>query len=372
MNHKERILIVDDEQDVVDLLRYNLDKAGYRTFIATNGVEAVESARRYAPDLALLDVMLPELDGWEVCGILRASAQGKALPIIMLSALTGEESRVKGLTRGADDYVPKPFSIRELLLRIRKHLDRARTVRALREKEREQETSLNYLVHELKNSVSVIGNFSTLALRKADGARYLQTIKSASMHAENLLNDASLLSRLEHAGGGLSLSEVDAAAVARDVAEEFRAQATAQEIELTVEPGPGAPVKGHRTALRQVLVNLVSNAIKYNRRGGRVRIAFEETDSALDVSVRDEGYGLPADELPKIFGKFYRCAGSERIKGAGLGLYIVRLLTEAMEGNITVASTAGVGSVFTLSLRKFTSGVRDPAHPGQGRIAPAA
>jgi two-component system, sensor histidine kinase and response regulator len=373
MTHKDRVLIVDDEQDVVDLLRYNLEKAGYRTFIAKNGVEAIEAARRFEPELVLLDIMLPELDGWEVCRTLRSTSAGRVLPVIMISALTDEESRVKGLVHGADDYLSKPFAIKELLLKIHKHLDRARTVKSLREKEQEQTTSLNYLIHELKNSVSVIGNFSTLAMMNKDAAaRYLKTIQSTSLHAENLLNDASLLARLEQEGGTLSAAEVDPGVIAKDVAELFRVQAAVREIEIVLGDAPATMANGHRTALRQVLVNLVSNAIKYNRPGGKVRIAFDETDTCIDISVHDEGYGMPAEELPRIFGKFYRCAGSERLKGAGLGLYIVRLLTEAMGGSVTVASTGGAGSVFTVSLPKAATGNREAAIPVEGRVVPAA
>jgi len=372
MMQKERILIVDDEQDVADLLQYNIDKAGYKTIVARNGLEALETARLRSPELVLLDIMLPELDGWEVCRALRNSVQGKALPVIMLSALTDEETRVKGLAEGANDYITKPFSLKELLLKIRKCLDQERTIKSLRARERDHDTSLNYLVHELKNSVSVIGNFSALALRKEDDAkRYLNTIKSASLHAENLLNDASLLARIEQEGGSLSLSNVDLAAIAADTVDLFHAHASNREIELVFENRAVARISAHRTAVRQVLVNLLSNAIKYNRHGGRVWIAFDETDSRLDISVRDEGYGVSAAELPRIFEKFYRGAGSERLKGAGLGLYIVKLLTEAMGGKITATSTAGVGSVFTLSFRKFAPEAGENAVSEKDQNAPA-
>ena len=111
-------------------------------------------------------------------------------------------------------------------------------------------------------------------------------------------------------------------------------------------------VKGDRTAVRQVLVNLVSNAVKYNRRGGKVRISFDDTGSCLQISIQDEGCGVSSDELPHIFDKFYRAAGSERKKGAGLGLYIVKLMAHAMGGKITVSSNIGEGSVFTVTFKR--------------------
>lgn len=130
---QEKILIVEDETDVAEMIRYNLEKESYRTIVATSGAEALEAARVQAPDLVLLDIMLPDLSGWEVCRILRDSAECHSIPIVMLTALSSEEARLKGLTLGADDFVTKPFSIKELLLRIRHMIDRQQTLRSLLE-----------------------------------------------------------------------------------------------------------------------------------------------------------------------------------------------------------------------------------------------
>jgi two-component system sensor histidine kinase/response regulator len=350
---KERILIVDDEQDVVDLLRYNLEKAHYETVVAFNGQQAIEAVRLDAPDVVLLDIMLPDISGWEICKTLRDSSLGKFLPIIMLTALSDEEARIKGLTLGANDYLAKPFSLRELQLKIRKCLDQRQTIKSFIAKEQDHDTSLRYLVHELKNSLSVIGNFSALALRKGkDTKKYLKTITSASAHAENLLNDTSLLARLEQEGSAFPITPVDISAVCEEVADMFRDEAKKNEIEIEIINKARFMVRGDRTAVRQVLVNLVSNAVKYNRRGGKVRLSFNDTGSCLQISVQDEGCGVSSEELPRIFDKFYRAGGSERKKGAGLGLYIVKLMAHAMGGKITVSSTVGAGSTFTVTFKR--------------------
>jgi len=119
---KGKILVVDDEPGVVELIQYNLNLAGYESEAAANGNEAVEKARTLSPDLILLDVMLPELDGFEVCKILRANPSTAGIPIIMLTAKASEVDRIVGLELGADDYVTKPFSPRELMLRVKKRL----------------------------------------------------------------------------------------------------------------------------------------------------------------------------------------------------------------------------------------------------------
>jgi two-component system phosphate regulon response regulator PhoB len=127
---KGKILVVDDEPGVVELVQYNLNQAGYDVETAVNGTEAVEKARSLTPDLILLDVMLPEMDGFEVCKVLRANGNTATIPIIMLTAKASEIDRIVGLELGADDYVTKPFSPRELLLRVKKRLLQIRTPEA--------------------------------------------------------------------------------------------------------------------------------------------------------------------------------------------------------------------------------------------------
>ena len=130
MPHK--ILVVEDEQPIVDLLTYNLEREGYRVSVALDGLQALEQARQFQPDLVLLDLMLPELDGFEVCKALRKESD---VPVIMLTARGAEIDRVVGLELGADDYVVKPFSVRELLARVKNVLRRAQTTAAATETE---------------------------------------------------------------------------------------------------------------------------------------------------------------------------------------------------------------------------------------------
>ena len=119
----ELILIVDDEEDVAQVMRYNLQRAGYRTVVAEDGEQALRTVRFCPPDLVLLDLMLPEMDGWEVCRVLRGSEQARDTPIVMVTAAATEEARVLSLRVGADDFVAKPFHFDALLMKVRKLLD---------------------------------------------------------------------------------------------------------------------------------------------------------------------------------------------------------------------------------------------------------
>jgi signal transduction histidine kinase len=361
----EQILIVDDEYDTIELLRYNFQKANYEPLIARNGEEAINAVQCCAPEVVLLDVMMPQLNGWEVCRILRESSKGKSIPIIMLSALSDEEARVKGLSLGADDYVSKPFSIKELMLKIQKLIDQQRAMKQLRARDQEQETSLRYLVHEMKNSLTVIGGFSSLALKKDDGHAHLKTIHTAAVHAQSLLNDTSLLARLEKATGSLPTESIDIVALAKEVVEMFRDMTKRKGLEIGEVKNDPLMVRANKTAARQVLVNLFSNAVKYNRERGRIWISFDKVDRRIEVTIKDEGCGIHRDEMSRIFNKFYRAAGSEQVKGAGLGLHIVKLLTESMGGTIIAASEQGAGSAFTVSLLEASA-----TTTGSSRVEP--
>jgi signal transduction histidine kinase len=352
---QETILIVEDETDVAEMIRYNLEKERYQTIVAYSGAEALEAAKVHAPDLVLLDIMLPDLSGWDVCRALKDSPSKSSTPILMLTALSSEEARIKGLTMGADDFVTKPFSIKELLLRIRKMIDRQNAMRGLLEKERQKDLSLRYLVHELKNSVTVMGGFSALALRKKDSENYLGRINAIAKHADSLLNDVSLLSRLERGEGVLPMGSVDLGALIDEAVDSFRDLAKERHIEIASIEETSSVVIGHTSAVRQVLINLISNAVKFSRDGARVWISLTEDMHWIHFSVKDDGRGIPPDEIPRIFDRFYRARGSEQIQGAGLGLYIAKLLVEAMAGKISVESTLGTGTSFTVSLQKQSS-----------------
>jgi signal transduction histidine kinase len=346
----EKILIVEDETDVAEMIRYNLEKESYQTVVTYSGAEALKAAEAHAPDLVLLDIMLPDLSGWEVCRILRDSTENHSIPIVMLTALSSEEARIKGLTLGADDFVTKPFSIKELLLRIRNMIDRQHALRRVLKKEKEKDLSLKYLVHELKNSVTVIGGFSALALRKKGPENYLERIAAVAKHADSLLTDASLLSRLETSQGSLPMDSMDIGALIEEVVDSYGDMAKQRQIEIALTNQTSPKVLGNATAIRQVLINLISNALKFSRAGGTVWISVTEDAQGAHLKVKDQGCGIAPEDLPRIFDRFYRAAGSEHIEGAGLGLYIAKLLVEAMAGKLSVESTLGAGSTFTASL----------------------
>ncbi|MDT8318608.1 MAG: response regulator [bacterium] len=345
-----QVLIVEDERDTVELLQYNLKREGYETMVAFNGREAIELLKDHRPDLVLLDIMLPEINGWEICNKLRS--KGETFPVIMMTALSAEDDRLKGLGLGADDYISKPFSVKGLSLKVKRHMEKERELRGLRERSAEADDAMSYLVHELRNSLMTVENYSGLAMKGGDKSRYLPHIISSAKDMANILTDVSLLTRLESGGGLACIGSVDISREAKNVTSMSEEWAREKGVELSILNDTACKIIGDRTAVRQVLLNLVSNAIKYNCNNGEVMISFEEKDDLVTVQVSDTGVGIPEEELLRVFDKGYRAGGSEKSKGSGFGLYLVDLLMKAMGGKISVNSIEGGGSTFTVSFKK--------------------
>lgn len=375
---KNQILIVDDEHDCAELLRYHLQRENYEAVIARNGKEAIDAVQSQAPDAILLDIMMPELNGWEVCRILRESTKGKSLPIIMLTALSEEEERVKGLSLGADDYLSKPYSVKELLLKLRKHIDRQETIKQLKVREQEQDTTLRYIVHELKGSLHVIGGFSSHALRKDDSNKYLKTINTAAFQAERVLNEAPIISLLATRGENLSIKQVDngpltseaddcfhdavikkvayqqvsAVSLISDIAEATRVLIGGKPVSVEVmTPFMDVMINTDNVKLRQILTNLVSNAVKFTEQG-TISITLSVVGSWMEIAVSDTGIGIKEEDLHKLFIAYGRIedAKTKRHEGMGLGLSISRNLAALLGGTISVTSIYGKGTTFVMSL----------------------
>jgi signal transduction histidine kinase len=377
---KNQSLIVDDEHDCAELLRYHLQRENYEAVIARNGKEAIDAVQSQAPDAILLDIMMPELNGWEVCRILRESTKGKSLPIIMLTVLSEDEERVKGLSLGADDYLSKPYSVysvKELLLKLRKHIDRQETIKQLKAREQQQDTTLRYIVHEIKGSLHVIGGFSSYALRKDDSNKYFKTINTAASQAERVLHEAPLLALLATRGENLSIrvdigpltseadacfhdavkkkvacQQVSAVSLISDIAETTRVLIGGKPVSVEVRtPFMDVMISTDNVKLRQILTNLVSNAVKFTEQG-KIAITLSVIGSWMEIAVSDTGIGIKEEELHKIFIAYGRIEDpkTKKYEGMGLGLTISRNLAALLGGAISVASTYGKGTTFVVSL----------------------
>jgi signal transduction histidine kinase len=359
-----RLLVVDDEPANLLLLGELLGAEGYRVLTAGGGHEALRIAREERPDAILLDVMMPELDGYAVCRELKSDPDLSSIPVIVITSLSDRADRIEALQAGADDFFSKPIDSHEVVLRVRNAVRSKRLFDELHESyrriqtlERLRDDLTHMIVHDMRSPLTGILGWLNLVLVKLgdDLPEYGRTrIRSALTGAGRLLemmNTMLDVSRLETDGLPLDLAVHDLCAVAAEAIE--GARALAGEVELELVP-PARPVLARcdPRVLRRVLTNLLDNALKFTPPDGRVsvRIRGGEGDAGIDVS--DAGPGIRSEDQDRIFEKFAQLRDGEKVErhSSGLGLTFCKLAVEAHGGTISVHSRPGRGTTFSLSL----------------------
>jgi signal transduction histidine kinase len=352
-----RVLLVDDSADMRSYLKRLLSQR-WQVETAANGAIALRSIQQNPPDLVLTDVMMPEMDGLQLLQTLRASPQTSSIPIILLSARAGEEATLTGLETGADDYLIKPFSARELMARVETHLQLA-WLRQERSANRFKTEFLMTVTHELQSPLSLIlGWARLLQARSFDAemtAQALATIEHSATVEAKLIKDLLDVSGLISGRVQLKSQLVDWVSLVQSVVNTFRTAAEAKQIQLveTVLNVPPQDVVTDGDRLKQLIANLLENAIKFTPEGGQVAVRFECVGAEVQITVADTGIGIRPDFLPYVFDRFTQAEVPSRHSpgGVGIGLAIARLLVELHHGTIEVFSEGeGQGTTFTVRL----------------------
>jgi signal transduction histidine kinase len=387
-----RIILADDNADMRAYVR-DLLAPIYAVEAVADGLEALEAARRDRPALILSDIMMPRLDGLGVLKALRADENLRAVPVILLSARAGEEARVSGLDAGADDYLVKPFSARELLARVSARLEltkirrereealrlahaelEARTVEledsnrklrereeALREADRRKTEFLALLGHELRNPLSPLTTASELLARTLDGATHsrvaLDMIKRQTAHLTRLVDDLLDVGRITQGRIQLQCKPVDLANVVAQAVETVEPQLRQKHHKFSLVAGFEALyVNGDFARLLQCVVNVLTNAVKYTDANGQIKVETRAADPSAVIEISDTGAGIAPELLPRIFDLFVQSDRTlDRAQGGlGIGLSVVKRLIE-MHGGIVTAHSAGLGrgSTFTIRLTRI-------------------
>ncbi|MBI2400373.1 MAG: response regulator [Deltaproteobacteria bacterium] len=336
---KEKVLIIEDELDLLDLLDFNLTRKGFITAGALDGSEGLSKAESFRPDLVILDLMLPGLDGWEVCR--RLKQKRKDIKVLMLTAKCMPEDKVKGLETGADDYMTKPFSVKELVIRVEKLLT-----------EKRQKNLHRSVIHELSNRITTLGAYSRLIEGAEDGntaRKYIQSVCRQVDSTEELIHEAGIfldadLMELKPEPCGLY-------EVLKIAADAYRELASRKGVTIRIEAEENIEVITDKYAFKQVIFNLAGNAVKYARTSGEVELRATKVDGKILVSIRDNGIGIPAVDLPHVFDQGFRASNvPSTVKGSGFGLYIVKVLCERLGAAMSVKSTVGEGTEFCITL----------------------
>ncbi|KAB8332441.1 PAS domain S-box protein [Scytonema tolypothrichoides VB-61278] len=362
-----RVLLVDDNADIRYYLTRILSEHVQVEAVA-DGAAALAAAQERVPDLVLSDVMMPQLDGFELLKALRADVRTREVPIILLSARAGEDSVIEGLQAGADDYLIKPFSATELVTRVLAHLQMAQLrLEALRQERtisRRKDEMLSTVSHELNTPLVAILGWTRLLRANPPShsmlMKSLETIERNATLQAKLISDLLDISRITAGKLRLNLEPVELQSVIEMAIACGRATLNAtvhqtqqtKDIELSslLNPLP-IIIQGDPDRLQQIVLNLLTNAIKFTPKGGRIEVRLNANQTHAQILVSDTGCGIAAEFLPYVFDSFRQAESSTSTKGLGLGLAIARHLVELHGGSIYAESPGiGQGATFTVTL----------------------
>ena len=353
------VLVVDDNEVGRYTKRRQLEAAGFSVAEAATGQDALIQARQGGVDLVLLDIKLPDIDGFEVCRQLRADPGTSSLAIVNITAsLKRPEDHARALDTGADTYLTAPVEPAILVASVRAMLRLRRAENALREADRRKDQFLAVLAHELRNPLAPLRQGVSLLSWRADGdeptRNTLQMMERQIAHMVRLIDDLLEVSRINQNKLQLRRTQTTLRAVIEQAVESVQAAIAQAGHQLTVsQPDGDVAIFGDSARLTQVVGNLLGNSARYTPAGGRIELDASTRGRDVVLSVRDNGIGISAEDQRHIFEMFSQARREHDSRGGGLGigLALVRSLVQMHGGSVEVRSDGvGTGSVFTVRL----------------------
>jgi two-component system sensor histidine kinase/response regulator len=361
------LLVVDDDAGNRDVLSRRLKRQGHRVVTASSGPEALQLMRETEFDAVLLDIMMPDMDGYEVLGHVKGDSRLRHVPVIMISAIDEVQSVVRCIDAGAEDYLAKPFDPTLLRARLGAALEKKRgrdreavlydqlqqNYAKLQEVEKLRDDMRNMIVHDLRTPLtSVIVGVDMLAGHGTLTESQREMISIAASGGRTLLgmiNDLLDVEKMEAGATRLKYDDLSAEGLVAGAIAQVSSLAELQQTTLVTELGDVPLFEGDENKLSRTLVNLIANAIKFTR-AGTVTISVTRSGAdAIRFAVHDTGSGIPAEAFGRIFEKFGQLDGSSKV-GTGLGLAFCKLAVEAHGGRIEVESAPGTGSTFSFTI----------------------
>lgn len=376
MNNKEleksTVLLVDDKPENLDVLITYLAEFGFTILVAQEGEEAIELAQRYRPDIILLDVMMPGIDGFEVCQRLKAFENLTDIPVIFMTALSDTVDKLKGFKAGGVDYITKPLQHEEVMARVKTHL----TIRMLQQQLQNKNVQLeraneqlqeliaskdkffSIISHDLRNLFQgVLWSIELIMMNidtydKEEIKKWVLTLQSSSEKLYSLVENLLLWSRIQKSKMDYNPRYIDF----RDIVEQnlllFMKNAEKKNIQLISSIKEPVFIYVDNNIINVVIRNFISNALKFTEEGGSVVISAQQNKKYVTVSIKDTGIGISKENLSKLFriDVTLKAIGTAGEQGTGLGLILCKELIEKSGGSILVESELGKGTTFTFTL----------------------
>ncbi|OIO59792.1 MAG: hybrid sensor histidine kinase/response regulator [Verrucomicrobia bacterium CG_4_10_14_3_um_filter_43_23] len=352
------ILIVDDYKENLSVLGKNLEEAGYDIMLANSGKQAISLVKEVIPDLILLDIMMPELNGLEVCVKLKSNEDYAGIPIIFLTAKVDSDDILKGFKAGGVDYITKPFNTMELLARVQNHLELKFSNEKLQMLNDSKDRFFSIISHDIKGSLSGMMLLQEMTLNHFDEISPIKIKDNLAVIAkssrrlyqmlENLLDWATLQRGLIQ----LNPSILCIHDLAQQSIELFEGKCIHKKLTIHNNIDKTLNVFADYDIVISVFRNLISNATKFSHPGGSIEIESKENGPLAEISVIDHGVGMKDNDKKSLFhmSKNRSKEGTNFEKGSGLGLLLCHELITKCAGKISVESEIGQGSTFTISL----------------------
>lgn len=375
------ILIVDDVLDHLELLSKILTKRGYQVRSVEQATQAIEIIQSGWAELILLDIGIPEIDGFQICQKLKADPNTNSIPVIFLSASDRILYKINAFAVGGVDYITKPFQIKEVLARVHTHLElrnlqknleeqvKARTIELTKALEMANGANhakslfFSQITHELRTPLNAILGFTQIMQRdktlNREHQEQLRIINQSGEHLLGLINDVLEMSKIEAGCSTLEPSDFDLYQLLNEIEAMLRFKAQAKGLEFIITKAENVPqfISTDQQKLRQILINLLANAVKFTETGKViVRVVASQLNSQKQLrllfEVEDTGQGIAARELPSLFQPFTQTkTGKQSQLGTGLGLSISREYVQLMQGDISVTSLEGQGTTFKFNIQ---------------------
>ena len=396
MAEKATILVIDDNTTNLNILLDYLNELSYRVLIAPSGEQALQRLQYARPDVILLDIMMPGIDGFETCRRLKADDTTKDIPVIFMTALTETVDKVRGFSVGGVDYITKPFQHEEVLARVKTHL----TIRKLQQELRQQNETLeryaemlaqkndelkaknaeldeknsqlnllnadkdkffSIIAHDLRNPIGALRELPQLIAENLDNyskdelRRLITMQRDAARNLFELLENLLTWSRMQRGLIEFNPEPIQVSALVQRSIALLTPSAAQKAITLTQAVNPSLLGLADHKMIDAVVRNLISNAIKFTNSGGTIEVSGKDDGAFMTIAVKDDGVGIGEQFLPKLFriDEQYRRTGTANERGTGLGLILCKEFVERNGGEIRVESKIGNGSTFSFTLPKI-------------------
>lgn len=355
---ESRILIVDDDPISRETLEDILYAQKYKLTFAENGIDSIKKVEENPPDLILMDIMMPKMNGIEACRKLKSDDKNKHIPIILVTALDSKDDMVKGLDAGADDFLTKPVNRIELRARVRSMLRIKKQYDDLMLALQMREDLSNLIVHDIRNILNIITMSSYILkfqnIDDRDGfQRSVDIIQNQTRRMDNFLDDILMLAKMKEGKMILKTSEVELNELIGNVAKNHSPVAESKGLKIELDlPKESKKLHVDPNLFERVLDNLVSNALKHSPWESVITLKAERRENdKVRINIMDQGEGIPEEYRNRIFNKFEIVNLKKKgVRQIGLGLAFCKMVVEAHDGKIWVEDNDPVGSIFKIEI----------------------